>query len=286
MDQVNVKSDLADLTGKGVQPISQEQQYEPGTVLVDKQPMSDEAKPSLDGYQLPTGYLDPEGNLHKDVWVREMTGEEEDILTARKVPVHQRMARILERCTIQVGPYKQDHANWSNIVKALTVSDRLFLMLRIRIVSLGHLFSFKVTCTDATCGKLSSQSVSLEDFKIDGMPDPANRVWEGELPKAKVKYKMKVQTGADEQRVAGLANSQNAMTTAMAARLVELNGKAPTPEQIKKLSAMDMNFLRDDMKKHEGNIDSDVDVECPHRGNQFKTEIEIGSANFFFPSAT
>jgi glycerate kinase len=97
---------------------------------------------------------------------------------------------------------------------------------------------------------------------------------------------MKTQTGADEQKVAGVANSQNAMTTAMTARLLELNGKAPTVDQIKKLSALDMNYLREEMKKHEGNIESDVDVECPHCGNQFKTEIEIGSANFFFPSVT
>lgn len=258
-----------------------------GVALPSNQPLSDVAKPAVDGEELPTGYMDSAGDLHKDAWVREMTGEEEDILTARKVKVHQRMSQILEKCVTQIGPYKQDQLNWSNVIKSLTVSDRLFLMIKIRQVSLGNLFSFKVKCTDEGCAKMSEQTVDLQEFKITGMKNPLERVFEIDLPKSKQKAKLKIQTGADEARVANFVNTQNPMTIITMSRLLELNGKTGvTIEQVKKLPTLDMNAIRSAVKEHEGDIENEIEVTCPHCGNEFKTDIDVGSPTFFFPSAT
>lgn len=291
--QVNPKEALADLAAPK-SPVNSSAQIEAadeipaGAALPTMtQPLSDEAKPTVEGEELPTGYLDADGQIHKEAWVREMTGEEEDILTARKVKIHQRMNQILEKCVTQIGSFRQADANWPNVIKGLTVSDRLFLMIKIRTVSLGHLFSFKVKCTDDVCGKMSEQTVDLNEFKISGMPNPAERVFEIDLPKSKKKAKLKIQTGADEARVANFVNMQNPMTIITMSRLVELDGKNKISiDDVKKLPSMDMDAIRKAVKEHEGDIDNEIDVSCPHCGNEFKTDINVGSPTFFFPSAT
>lgn len=296
MEQVNPKEALADLAAPkapvnssaqtaGLEAAAEE--IPAGMAIPTTQPTVDAAKPSVDGYELPTGYLDVDGNIHKEAWVREMTGEEEDILTARKVKIHQRMGQILERCVTQIGAFRQGDMNWPSVIKGLTVSDRLFLMIKIRQVSLGNLFSFKVKCTDEVCGKMSEQTVDLQDFKIGGMPNPSERVFEIELPKTKKKAKLKIQTGADEGRIANFVNLPNPMTIITMSRLLELDGNNKvTIEMVKKLPSADMDAIRKAVKEHEGDIDNEIDVTCPHCGNEFKTDINVGSPTFFFPSAT
>lgn len=249
------------------------------------QPIPDDARTSMDGFELPTGYLDDDGVLHKEAAVQEITGNEEDILTSKKMPVHMRMSKIIENCIVSIGPYKQGISDWSKICKSLTASDRLYLILKIRSVSLGPLFSFKVGCPQ--CEKFSNQTVSLDDFTVKGIPNPRERSWTGTLPKTKWTYRARVQTGQDEGLMSKLDNSTDLMTMAIMSHLIELNGKQPIDlKTVKSLSLIDRQHLRDDFTQHEGDIDNEVEVTCPHCGEDFKTEIKIADPHFFFPSAT
>ena len=81
---------------------------------------------------LPTGLLDDDGELHTETILREMTGEEEDILTARKGTMSHKLQMILEKCVVRVGSIDQSNAHWSRFIKTLTMTDRLFLIIRIR----------------------------------------------------------------------------------------------------------------------------------------------------------
>lgn len=251
------------------------------------QPLSDDAKPAVDGFQLPTGYLDGNGEVHTDVVLSELSGEDEDLLTARKMSMPLRMQKIMENRIESIGSYRKGCPDWSNIVRSLVATDRVFLMIKIRIISLGHLFSFKSKCTDEDCGNYSSQTVSLNDFNIKGLPDPTKRAWSGTLPNSKFTYSAKVQTGREESKIDKIKNQKDLLSLAMMARLTELNDKSPvTLDMLKRLGFADRQFLRDEFQKHEGDIDNDVDVECPHCGYEYKTTIDIGDVSFFFPSAT
>lgn len=260
-----------------------------GAAIPDQQVTSDDAISSKSSCELPTGYLDEDGGLHKTAFLKEITGEEEDILTSKKMPVHLRFQKILENCVTQIGPFKQTDKNWTKIIKSLVSTDRTFLVIEIRKVSLGSGFAFKVKCPEEDCGVIASQTVSLSDFKFMGMKDPTQRVWKGTLPKSKLSYTARVQTGVEEEKVSRLGPEQqkDLMSLAMMARIIELGGKQPvTLDMLKRLGLQDRQHLRDDFKAHEGDIDDDVEVPCPSCGVEFKTSIEIGHPSFFFPSVT
>lgn len=251
-----------------------------------RQILPDEATAPFGAYQLPTGYLDEAGVLHRDVVVREITGVEEDLLGSRKMPIHVRMEKIIQNCTESIGTLSEKNsANWSRIIKGLPVSDRLFLLLKIRTVSIGAPFKFKTQCT--SCGEVSDQVVSLDDFKISGLPDPSVRHWKGVLPRSKKPYTAKVQTGFEEEKIASLSTSEDMLTLAIIARLVDFDGEQPVKlASIKHLTMADRDYLRNDFKSHEGNVDNEVDVVCPKCDVEFKTAIDIGTPSFFFPSVT
>lgn len=251
------------------------------------QPLVDTAKSSVGSYELPTGYIDGDGVLHKEVVVREITGEEEDILSSRKMPMYVRMNKVIENCVLSIGSYKQGVPEWSKIIKDLIVTDRLFLLIKIRIVTLGELFSFKAKCPNESCGKYSSQTTSLDEFEIKGLKDPMLRSWKGKLPKSGYSYTARIQTGADEEKLAKVSGSEDLLSLAMLARLIELNGESPVAlAAVKKLGSMDRQFLRGDFDIHEGEIDNTVQITCPHCSNEFSDEVSIASPSFFSLSAT
>ena len=50
-------------------------------------------------YTLPCGYVDPTGTVHNDIYLREMTGTEDDILDDNDLVVNERISRVLTACT-------------------------------------------------------------------------------------------------------------------------------------------------------------------------------------------
>lgn len=244
--------------------------------------MVEGGKSSFSKAILPTGLLDENKELHKEVLLSEMTGREEDILSSSRMTASQKTATILENCIQQIGKYDQKHEKFKHYVKSLSLNDRLFLLIEIRIISLGKMFDFKITCPK--CLKTSNQTVSLGDFKVQGLTDPYAQEWEGILPSSKKKYKCQIQTGYQEEKHQDLLKSdEDIMSLIIMSRLKELEGKPVSLEDVKKLSLRDRNHLRSQMKKSEGSIDNEVEMNCPHCKHEFKTEIDIGNPSFFFP---
>lgn len=239
-------------------------------------------KSSYSKVQLPTGLLDSNNVLHRDALLGEMTGREEDILSSPKMSAVQKTAQILENCIQSIGEYDKKHDKFKHYVKSLCLNDRLFLLIQIRVISLGKLFDFKITCPH--CFKASNQTVSLDDFKVEGLKDPMSQTWTGILPKSKKSYKCRIQDGYEEEKQEKNSKNENdILSLLIMSRLKELDGKPCSLEDVKKLSMLDRNHLRNQMKKSEGSIDNEIEIECPHCNKEFKTEIDIGSPSFFFP---
>ena len=245
-----------------------------------------EVRPTLGSATLPTGLLDDNGELHTEAVFREMGGHEEDLLPSR-MPTGKKMNQLIENCLVRIGGIDNKHESWGRYVRSLVSADRLFLLVRIRMLSLGKLLRFRTTCPD--CGKTFTPAVDLEDFIVKGMENPKERIWAGEFPRSKLSYKAKVTTGWDEEKMEGKKiPEKDSFSYVLLSRLVEIDGKKPTMEMVKSLSLIDRRHLRSDLASREGEIDNKVEMLCPNPdcGAEFDSEIEIGSADFFFPSET
>ena len=263
---------------------NKEEIRQPGKDAPVIQPLQDSAKSSVDTIELPTGYIDIDGVLHKEVSLREITGEEEDILTSRKTPTHLRMNKILENCVTSIGPYDQFSIKWKTIIKDLVASDRLFLIIQLRILSLGPIYSAKMQCEN--CEAYSNENVDLNDFKIEGLKDPMERQWTGSLPGGK-EYVAKTQTGWEEAKLAKHSESKDIMSLSMLARIVSIDGNDNVNlHMLKKMSLLERQHLRKDFTSREGSIDKSLEYECQECGQENSETVDIGTPNFFFPSET
>ncbi len=245
-------------------------------------PKLEQPKPSVDGFELPCGFLDPEGGLHTDVIVREMTGEEEEILAARNLPNGKKYNRVLSRCTSKIGDFTNSQ-EISRIIQDLPQGDRVFLLFSIRRTSLGDDMPFTTKCPE--CEVESQMTIDLGDLAIKKMPDPNIRAYDTVLPSGK-KARMKVLIGRGEDMIAkAFKRGVDVISTAILARLSELDGEPPTIKALKKLTLKDRNHLKNIWEDHEGGVDTSVTIDCPSCENEYEAEIGIGDEGFFNPSA-
>jgi hypothetical protein len=243
----------------------------------------EQPKAAIDCFELPCGYLDSQGNLHTSIEVCEMTGEEEEILAAKNMPVVKKMNKILTACTKAVGEFR-DRQKIEQIIPDLTQGDRIFLLFAIRRVSLGDQMPFSAECPE--CKHKAHVSLDLSELESKPMPDPKIRVYEVVLPRTKKVVIMKVLTGRGEEAVSKAAVAgKDVISQAILSRVESLDGKPADLKALKALPLMDRNALRDAWQDREGGVDTAVKIQCPECERDFESEVDLGDRNFFMPSA-
>ncbi len=248
-----------------------------------------EIKPNIGEFDLPRGYIDENNNIYRRVLLRELTGEEEDILASNTMNLFTKLNKVLANCIL--GFIKSDgnlmEINDKNklfkIVREMCVTDRLFLFLSLRILSVGNIYSFNIVCP--TCGENKSYAVDLSTLEIK-KPKELCQTYELELPSG-IKVRMKVMTGVEEEMIALDKKSVNdSLTYAIFVRMLELNGHPVNIDIVKKLPLKDRNYIRTMIAEYEGSIDTVLEIRCTHCLNEFNSLLDLGKPSFFFPSET
>ncbi len=245
-------------------------------------PQIEEPKSGVDSFTLPCGYLDSFGTLHTSVEVREMTGDEEEILAAKHMPIMKKLNTILARCTTAIGSIRDPDAMFE-VVQDLTQGDRVFLLFAIRRVSLGNDFPLEAECPK--CEAKSRLTVDLSDLEIRKMEDPKLRTYEITLPRDR-KVAMKVLTGRGEEAISKASTAgKDVISTAIMARIDAINGLKPSITDLKSLSLRDRNQIRDVWQDKEGGIDTAVEIQCHKCEYDYETDVDMASTGFFNPLA-
>lgn len=241
----------------------------------------EQPKSSQSIVDLPCGYLDDEDCLHTEVELRELSGNEEDLLFSKTIASHKKMSALLGRCIKRVGTIT-DPGVIAMIPKHLLIGDRVFLMFALRRLSMGDDYPFKINCPE--CGDINPFTVDLADLDVQKMKDPKKRVYQAELP-SKTSVTFRLLSGADEERLAKYTKDDK-LSYALALRIEVLNGKPATIKDLKALSMRDRDQIRAIMDEYDGGVDTTLEMTCGHCGADFEDEVDPGQPGFFFPSMT
>lgn len=238
-------------------------------------------KSPIGQFDLPCGYLDADGELHREVIVREMTGVEEDILASRRVKDADKMDLLIGNCLQQLGQISE-----ATRIRALTqellIGDRLFLLYAIRRVSLGDEYPFKENCPN--CDEATLYPFDLSALEVVQMPDPMCREYHEELPSGR-KVSWHPMSGRDNKK-RQKHRKADVLTLNLWVRIDDLDGLRPSMDLIKTLSSRDRDFLRGRFMQVEGGVETTIEVVCPLCDHEFERDVEIGRPGFFFPSET
>lgn len=230
-------------------------------------------------FELPCGYLAPDGSLVTEARVREIQGTEEDLLAARNISGGKKLTQLIGNCLEQLGPMT-DKPFLTRIAQELTVGDRTFLTLAIRRVTLGDVFPYEDQCPE--CKVKTVFSIDLSTLDVKKMPDPKQRVFDVALPSGR-SARYHVMTGKDEEQLSKV-DIRDRLSAAILVRLDLLEGMPVTLDIVKGLGMRDRQFLREQFEDNEGGVDSSLELDCPNCGITFDSELDPGQTGFFFPS--
>jgi hypothetical protein len=218
-------------------------------------------------FTLPTG-LEAE--------LREMTGAEEEILTnPRLIRSGEAINRVLENCVLRLGENEKPSA--ADMLDLLS-GDRLFLLVKLRQISLGDEVKLELVCPNTTCREVNVVTINIEELEVT--PYTAEREFSITLPGSKSTVRFRHLDGHMEKRLASLKEAT--ISSAMMMRVVDVNGKPPSKKLIADLSLRDRNALREAMRESDGGIDTTVEVDCVACGTRIRTRLEA-EPGFLFP---
>lgn len=240
-------------------------------------------KSPVGSYVLPCGYLDEEGQLIKDVVLKEFGGDDEDILGSEGLQASQKMEMILSNTLVQLGTIN-DRKTISEILPKLPVGDRVYLLLSTRRTTLGDSFPYVAKCPE--CKRKDLFIVDLDELVVQPMPDPMMRVFDGKFEGHTVRWH--VMTGERELKISAYPlaeRKRSAVSLSILARVELLDDKPTNLMRIKALSMRQRNSLRDMFAEHEGGVDTAVQFDCGNCGNEWEEDLDISQKGFFFPSA-
>jgi hypothetical protein len=230
-------------------------------------------------FELPCGYLAPDGTLHKEMSLREMTGREEDLLASKKTPPFQKMNELFVRCIQRLGSLTE-RAQLAVAVPELLVGDRTYLMFAIRRVTLGDEYPFRHRCP--SCERESLFTVDLSEMRVQEMADPRKRTYEGVLSDG-TPYRFHLLNGRDQSRLEEVTDNERKVTQALMSRIDVLGDRPPGFDGVRALTSRLRNELRTKFDEVDGGVDTEVEIVCPKCDHEFFTELDVGPG-FFFPS--
>ena len=112
--------------------------------IAEAPPVAAPAVPAVQGreFSMPGGYRDRAGMVHKTVVIQEMTGVDEENISNPNIAKNggKIITALLANCVKMIGKYKVT----PEMIQSLVTGDRDFLMVQLRIVTIGKDFEQKI----------------------------------------------------------------------------------------------------------------------------------------------
>jgi hypothetical protein len=203
-----------------------------------------------------------------EVELRPLTGYEEEWLARHpQAPSAQVVTRLLSACLVRV----EDTAPSSDLVRGLLVGDRDYLMLQLRLLTLGDEFQAVFLCP--ACHAKMDVTVQAGEIPVERRPQTA-ACYTLELPATGSSgrtVRFRLPTGADQEAVLGM-DLQSALAALLNRCLLDDGGVALSPEE--------REAVVDAMDHFAPQLQVELDLTCPECAHAFLAPFDpIG---FFF----
>jgi len=240
--------------------------------------------------QLPGGYIDGTGTLHRKVELVSLTGRDEECLSDHSHHVSASLVtRLLSRCCHKIGtisPVTED------IVRQLLVADRQYLLLKLREMTFGDQVQATIVCPWPTCGNQVDIDFSTRDIPVQ------ESIEKGPIYTMQLSLKAMPQTegapeehsiafrlpnGGDQEDLASLMAENEAMafTTLLARCIQQIDSSLnPGEDRITQLSPLARLEIEQRMEALSPKVDLTLGATCPDCQRDFSMPFDL--QQFFF----
>jgi hypothetical protein len=240
--------------------------------------------------ELPVGYADDDGRVHRSALLKKMTGHEEALLTDRKLRKNggRLVTELLSRCIRRLGDLEPVS---TAITAAMTSPDRNFLLLELRRITFGEEMDARYTCP--VCQTTMERRECLEEVPVrrvdgGGAPDITVQLEDGyEDAQGHVHTTMvfRLPTGRDEERIAPeMKDNPSKGVNALLARCLKTVGDMPDAKRealgtrlIADLTMPDRLRIERAMRQQMPGVDLRRSLECDECGHTFDVTLDLTS---------
>ena len=240
-------------------------------------------------FTLPIGYTDGEGQVHRNVKLRKMTGKEESILADKRFQRNggKLVTELLSSCLTGVGDMTKCDRS---VVAGMYSADRNFLLLKLRSITFGPELKASYTCP--ACRENLQVMEDLDELPVkelagDQSPDELTVELEdgyeerdGQIHTA---LTLRLPTGHDEEAVAAQMH-QNASLgkNALLSRCLKSLGEVPKhrlealgPKILADLTMTDRRLIDRAINHGAPGIDLVRTIECVNCNNTFNATLDL-----------
>lgn len=208
--------------------------------------------------------------------LREMTGAEEELLTNQKlIRSGDAVNQVLRNCILRIG--ENEAVSMTDILDMLS-GDRLFVLVKLRQISLGDEVELELACSNAACRAKNQAVINLDDLSVT--PYGEDREFTFALPASGKKVRFVYLDGHMEKRLAQM--QEPSISAAMMIRILDIDGSAPSKKALNEMSMRDRSALRQEMLRVEAGIDTAIELDCESCGTRIRTRLEA-EPSFLFP---
>lgn len=218
-------------------------------------------------FQLPSG---------PEIELREMTGLEEELLTnQRLIRNGDAINQVLRNCILRWD--EKEEISAGDVLDMLS-GDRLFVLVKLRQISLGDEVELELSCPNTICRAKNRVVINLEDLPVT--PYGEAREFTFTLPGSGKKVRFGYLDGHKEKRLSQM--QEPTISSAMMIRLLDIDGTPPSKKALADMSMRDRSALRQEMVRVDAGIDTTLDLECESCGASIRTRLEA-EPGFLFP---
>ncbi|MHB1000751.1 MAG: T4 family baseplate hub assembly chaperone [Armatimonadota bacterium] len=211
-----------------------------------------------------------------EIELKEMTGIEEELLTNQwLIRSGDAVNQVLKNCILRIGD--KSSVDMSDITSMLS-GDRLFILVRLRQISLGDEVEMELVCSNSMCRSKNHAVVNLNDLEVK--PYGADREFVFTLPGSGQKVRFYYLDGSMEKRLSQMQEPN--ISSAMLIRILDIDGSAPSKKMLSEMSMRDRSALRSEMVRLDAGIDTSVVIPCDSCGMEIRTRLEA-EPSFLFP---
>jgi len=238
---------------------------------------------------LPGGYIDGEGNVHREAEIAPLCGRDEELLAgSRRQASASLVTAILSRCVKRIGavaPVTPD------VARALLVADRQYLLLKLREATFGPRVLAGLSCPWPDCGKKVDIDFRMSDIPVresearslvHALELSAGAIYAGADGAPRRDISFRLPNGDDQERLAPmlLENEAEALA-ALLARCIVPNGDGRSGEEIVgSLPPMTRFEIEEAMRRLAPEIELTMETDCPECGREVAVPFDL--QDFFF----
>lgn len=229
--------------------------------------------------ELPGGYVDEDGSIHREVILGPLTGAQEKALAQQdNASPDARVTGILAACIRRMGTLKKITDAHT---RRLLVGDRQFLLLKLREITFGPRVHVTTRCSRPDCGERLDIEFTTDTVPVIRAPQE-HRYMPMELPaetNGSRTVTFRLPNGEDQEHLAHLAAKNEVLAATLlltrCIRTMAPHGNAPERDEIDALSQQAKSCIEEAMDRLAPKVVTTMEAFCPECRRNFSVAFDL-----------